>query len=368
MKKKKKQKAKEASKGQKPKQLNQPSAKAPSAPKAGKPKLPPDVTESPQHEEHIDLRKVKPYDEWLKAYLRVSDDRGDFLGNKDLENEVILLCTKLASVDPAKETDLNGLIETVKETLVRYASTVNFSENISFGITTKYRIREGILLRHLKLLVTKGLKENWTEWFKKNFRPSLFRSAEDYMRIAAVPNALKYAVFGKELILAILRQLPDTETSDPIGDFLSANGVDFTQEAEADPQEIRLKADIAINLRRLTNEGLAEVPSDKVEAFVRAGNDIASKHIRELKIVKEKGEDLGKFMDGLIASDGKVEPIMTPERKAQQFKGALLTFIEKAGEAVKDRAYVREIDPALLRELKKIVDALERKISKKRTK
>jgi hypothetical protein len=327
--------------------------------------LPSAVTEAPQEEEHMDLRKVKPYKEWLRAYLNVSDDKGGFLGDEDLENEVTTLCVKLNSMDIDKDQNLNALVATVKDTLMRYASKVNVTENISAGVITKYRIRQGLLLRHLKKLVTKGLKMIWTEWFKENCDPGLLRSAQDYMRIAAVPNAIRYSVFGKERLIAIIRQLQDPKGDDPIGDFLSENGIEFNTDVESDSEEIRLKADIAINQRKLVSEELGEIPLDKVKTFVETGNMITPKHIRELKLVKQTGGDLSSYMDDLIASNGKADPVMTPDRKAANYKSAFVSFLHKTKEAISDQEYIGEIELDLWKELKDKVEELESLISSK---
>ena len=211
----------------------QDTAKAVGDPEEG---LPPAVTEEPQSPEHIDLRKVKPYQKWLNAYLDVSDDQGEFLRDNTLEADVKVLCDELDSLELGEGSDLNALIELVREILIRYASTVNLSENVSIGMITKYRIRQGMLLRHQKKLVTEGLGENWIEWFKKHYDSGLLRSYQDYMRIAGVQNPIKYAVFGKERLLGIIRQLQNTDGDDPIGDFLADNGLDFAVEVETDPE------------------------------------------------------------------------------------------------------------------------------------
>lgn len=329
--------------------------------------LPPDVTEAPRDREHMDLEKVKPYAKWLRTYLSVSDDEGDFLGNKVLEKEVKKLCKQLSVLDLTQVETPDLWIGTIKDTLARYASMVNRSENCSIGIVTKYRIRQGTLLIHQKTLVTKRLQRNWIEWFNENYDPSLLRSSQDYMRIAAIPNAIKYSVFGKERLLSIIRQLSETESEDPIGEFLTKNGIDFSPDVENDPEEIRLKADIAINCQRLTKENLGEIPREKIEAFVGAGNEIGAKHIRELKLVKQTAGDLNGYMDALIASGGKPEPVMTPERKAESYKNTLVAFLKKTKDAISDTQYIEHIDIQLCRELKEQIEQLERHISSRQS-
>ena len=220
-----------------------------------------------------------------------------------------------------------------------------------------------MLLIHQKKLVTKYLNKNWVEWFNENYETSLLRSHQHYMRIAGVKNAIKYAVFGKERLLGIIRQLQKTESEDPIGDFLAENGVDFTTEVEVDLAEIRVKADIAVNHQKLVCEDLSEIPLEKVKAFVESGNTINGKHVRELKLVKKTSGDLNSYMDGLIASGGKAEPVMTAERKAVSYKNALVSFIDKTKAAISDQEYIGQINLDLCKELKEQIEELERKLS-----
>ena len=187
------------------------------------------------------------------------------------------------------------------------------------------------------------------------------------MRIAGVKNAIKYAVFGKERLLGIIRQLQNTDGDDPIGDFLADNGVDFAVEVETDLEEVRVKADIAVNHQKLVSEDLGEIPLDKVKAFVESGNTITKKHINELTLVKKTGGDLTSYMDGLIASKGKAEPVMTPERKAESYKNALVSFLDKTKTAISDQEYIGQIDLDLCKELKDQVEELERKISSRQS-
>ena len=54
--------------------------------------LPENVTAEPRNEEEAHLDKFKNDQAMIRTYLKVSDDYGELLGDKDLEAEVIECC------------------------------------------------------------------------------------------------------------------------------------------------------------------------------------------------------------------------------------------------------------------------------------
>ena len=325
--------------------------------------LPPGVTPEPQDPEHMDLRKFKGYGKWVNAYIPVSDDDGRFLGDKKLENERMALYTKLQDVNLKKVKNPDELVAEIKDVTTRYSEKINLAETISIGTVTKYRIRMGMLFIKLKYLVKKRLRQPWIQWFKENYDPKQLRTVQDYMSIAQIPNAIRYAVFGKERLLEIIRQLGDKSGSDPIGDFLSRNGIDFIPEKELDLVELRIKTDVAIGMRKLAEEELDEVSADKVEALVRSGMEVETKHIRDLKAIKEIHGDLNARMNQIIGSGGKVEAVATPENKAKSFRKTVDKFISLSADAILDGDYLQQVDLDLCRQLKAKIEEIERKLT-----
>jgi hypothetical protein len=331
---------------------------------SSEPPLPANFTEAPQHPEHMDLRQVKGHRKWVKAYQKVSDDEGHLLGDLYLEGEVIQFCDELVAMDLNAEEDPDAMINMIKAVIERYQKSVNFAENTSIGVITKYRLRLGMLYNHLKFLVKKRMGYQWTIWFARNFGASQLRSAEDFMRLAEVPNCIRYAVFGKERLIQILPHLNDPAGEDPIGVFLGENGIDFDSENVSEYNEIRVQTDIAIGLKRLANAGLTEIGRNMVEAFVRKGIELEPKHVRALQAAKTAGKDVGAEMSNLIASGGKVERLpATPEAKAESFKKAVDRVSDMAKDALADSAYLRTLNLADIRALKNWLVALENQLA-----
>jgi hypothetical protein len=212
-------------------------------------------------------------------------------------------------------------------------------------------------------MIVKKLGWNWLIWFENNYDKSQLRSVQDYMRIADVPNAIRYAVFGKERILQILKQIGKPTGDDPIGQFLDVNGVEYDPEAETDYKELKIITDIAITHKKLNDAELSDIPSDKIEALVRRGIEITPMLLDQLSLVKSTNGNIAKYVDNLIATGGKVEKITTPAIKAETFKKTLDQFIDKTTDAIKDVEYLGQVDLEICRQLKEKVLALEQKIT-----
>jgi len=64
---------------------------------------------------------MKDYQKWLPAYLSVSDDKGEFLGDVDLESEVKKLCEDLVQEDLGLEEDPEMWVDRIKDLTIRYS-------------------------------------------------------------------------------------------------------------------------------------------------------------------------------------------------------------------------------------------------------
>jgi hypothetical protein len=325
--------------------------------------LPENVTEAPQDEEHMDLSQVKKYSKWVKTYLNVSDDEGYLLGDIELEEFVKKTCGELNALNIKKVENPEEFLQQIKSLSIRYSTGINGTENFSIGTITKYRIRLGMLFNFQKILVKKGLDRNWTEWFAENYDKSQFRSIQDYMRIAAIPNAIRYAVFGKERLNQILKQIGKPTGDDPIGQFLQDNGVEFAPEAEPDYAELKIVTDIAIARQKLNSGGLEEVSDDKVEALSRNGIHLTRGHLRNIKLMQDTNGDLPGYVDRIIATDGKAEPVLTAEIKAERFKKTVDRFLDQADTALTDDHYLAEVNAETIQRIKDKVRLLEQKLS-----
>jgi hypothetical protein len=320
------------------------------------------VTKEPQDPEHMDLRGIENFNTWLESYLKVSDDAGEFLGDTGIEKQIRDLCNALKEKDLENEENPQMLLDQITELMKRYSPMVNKADNTTTGIITKYRIRQGTLLIAQKKLVKK-LGKKWKEWFNTEYGGTLLRSAQDYMRIAEIPNSIQYAVFGKERLTQIIRQLEETESENPIGDFLRINGIQFHSSEEDDLEEFRTQTDLAVERAKLNKNGLEEVQDEQLEAFVRGGNRFKSQTLENMKYTKGAGGDLNQYMDLLITSSGSDEPELAPQFKAQSYSKSFKKFFTLTKSAIDDDAYLADIDQKTCKELKKMLLEIVRKLT-----
>jgi hypothetical protein len=325
--------------------------------------LPENVTAEPRNEEEAHLDKFGKDPEMIRTYLKVSDDYGELLGDKDLETEVIDCCKQYIDVKPKDIEEPETKLQQLVDLSNRYVRRVNNAENISIGINTKYRIREGMLFNIQKMIVRKVLKLKWGEWFNENYEKSLLRSVQDYMRLAKIPGVIKYAVFGKEQLLEIDRQIDNPEGDDPIGDFLASKGIEFDPEAEIDVAELKVKTDIAITREKLDNAELEEVADDKVEALAKKGIHLTKGHLRNLSLTKDTSGDLPGYIDRIIESDGKPEPVLTADIKAERYKKTVQRFLDETDTALSDDLYLAEVNAEIIQRIKEKIRQLEQKLS-----
>jgi hypothetical protein len=321
--------------------------------------LPNGVTNEPQDDEHATLSDIQVSIGDVGTYLAVSDDSGELLRNTDLEREVKDFCNRLDNMNYETIQDPQTMVNQIKELMDRYAPLINKAENCTTGIITKYRIRQGKLLLAQKKLVKFRLGRNWTQWFSDNYDRRMLRSAQDFMRIAEIPNSIRYAVFGKERLRNIIRQIGEPAGNDPISTFLGSHGIQFDPAAEADYDEFRILTDIAIERTKLDNNGLQAVNNEKLEAFIRGGHQIKKPIITQLKHTIEAGGDVNAYMDSLINSGGMIERIPTPQTKARKFKRSIQNFLQVTQNAIADQEYLTEVDYETYQQLKQMVLQLE---------
>ena len=130
--------------------------------------------------------------------------------------------------------------------------------------------------------------------------------------LLGVQNSIRYAVFGKERLLQIIRQIDkkNLNKEDPIGDFLRENKIDFDPKLETEFQEVRDEADVAIEKEKLSKAGITEISNEQVEALVLNKRKLTSHHIKQLVLAKEKGDDLEEKMEKIVNGE-KIEPLQT---------------------------------------------------------
>jgi hypothetical protein len=319
------------------------------------------VTEEPRDPEEMHLGLIKHKPSVVKSYLEVSDDKGEVLMEKALEKAVFDHCAKYLpmKVKNLQEKEPEKVLAETKSLAKVYMAQVNFRENTLDGVVCKYRIRQGMLFLIMKKAV-KAAGMKWEEWFVANFKESELRSAQDSMKLAKAKDIIKYAVLGKFRLLQILRQIDNYEkVDDPVGDYLKKNGVDFNPEEETHFEEVKFKVAVAINFNKVKTAGHDGITKRKVEALVRNGLEVESKHLRDMELIKQAGGDVVAYFDKLISSDTGPNPVLDRERKVAIFKKTTDKFLTVLENAIADAEYRGGIEPEVFARLKQKVAELE---------
>ena len=213
-------------------------------------------------------------------------------------------------------------------------------------------------------IVVKAANLKWGDWFEQNFKGSEFRSAQDAMKLAKAKDIIKYAVFGKFRLLQILRQIDNyEEQKDPVGAYLKANSVDFKPEEGTDFEDVKLKADVAINYQKLIAAGLTGITKRKVKVLVLNEKEVESKHVKDMLFLKNRSggvENVANYFEELIAGDNNPPPVLTNERKAVIFKKTADKFLTVLENAITDAHYLGQIDQEYYNQIKQKVIDLER--------
>ena len=184
------------------------------------------------------------------------------------------------------------------------------------------------------------------------------------MQIAQVQNSIRYAVFGKERLLQIIRQIDkkNLNKEDPIGDFLRKNKIDFDPKLETEFQEVRDEADVAIEKEKLSKAGITEISNEQVEALVLNRRKLTSHHIKQLALAKEKGDDLEEKMEKIVNGE-KTEPLQTRETKATGFVNTADKFLKAIENALADQEYLTKMNLEMFNRLKEKIQQLEQIIA-----
>ena len=330
------------------------------------PYLSPGVTWEPRFPEEMDLNLIKGYPKAIRAYLPVSDDRGEFIDDPEIVEKVKNFYTKELDLQDTAEADLMTELKVGFGLLDEYGDKVNNVEIVSVGMATKARIIQGHLLNRLRSISEK-LQIKWWPRYEDLYGNKGRRSAEDYMRLAAVPGIIRYAVFGKERLLQLARHIDLTEhqSDDPVGELLREIGVKFDLEDILNSDDIKGEVDIAITAYKLFKAEINEVPQEKVEALIDCGIILTRKHLQDLKTVKEAGGDVAQHFDKIIISKGKekMKTIATPEEKAESFKKNFERFAKAIEAAISDRDYLGRCSVDALAALKAKIENLEREFN-----
>ena len=163
--------------------------------------LPKGVTPEPQNQEHMHLGHIMHSPALVDIYLTVSDDDGNLLGDKKLEEDVKSFINEFKNKE-LHEIDKPAVVISQLQALHRsYYASLERAGNITDGIQTKSGIRRGMLLNIEKKLLRKDGRQ-WIDHYTQTYGKKSLRSAQDYMALARTPNIIRYSAFATLTLMA----------------------------------------------------------------------------------------------------------------------------------------------------------------------
>ena len=285
------------------------------------------VTATPQGPEqtHLDSFKESP-EVTVEAYIKVSDDNGILLGDMDMEEKAQKYCQMLSG--DISDEDARDITTKGKDFCLKYFTKTNLADHTVNGIITKYRLRWGMMLLLQKKALKKMDRSNrWEVWFSENYPVEQKRSAQDYMRLAKIPNIIAFAVLGKDRLMALSRLLEAEfgkdfsgakNSADPLGEYLRLSKInfDFNKAGTMDDEELA-RIDFLYLKKRLRdfadNKGFKiedfnisdEVLLDSVKSLSKP---LGSVHFNNMLMIKQAGGNVNTYLKNMLLSSGTTTP------------------------------------------------------------
>lgn len=324
------------------------------------------ITDEPQSEEHLHMGLLGESAPLKDMYLKVSDDKGEFFGDMDLEKKMT------GFLDQSKTLARNVSAEEIKQLMSQlvdvskaYHGQINLATSVTNGILVKHQIRLGNMFLFQKRLLRKSNPEkNWVEWFSETYGSSNLRSSQDYMKLAETPNIIRYAVFGKERLVEILRATPSfTSSDDPIGAFLAKYKFTFDPEDETSMDDWRSNIDTAIAMEKIR---LVEKKEDielglnfeQVKKLIDGNTPVNSKIISDLVIVKETGGKPDEYIETSVLGKGSKNIQIERAEKQESVQRISKMLKELVAFYTKDTSALSEINVSAVNDLKQSVESL----------
>jgi hypothetical protein len=330
------------------------------------------VIEEPRNEEEMHLKYIKHSPSLVDVYLAVSDDEGKLLDDEELNVSVTTFIETYKAVKVGDVPDAEAVVKELQALYQTYSTKINRADSISEGVITKYRIRQGMLLNIEKKLLRKKDKQ-WITHFNNTYGDKGLRSAQDYMKLGRTPNIIRYAVYGKERLMEILRAIKelDIDTEDPIASFLDHYSIPFnTDDPDSDEKMVQLKwqIDTAVAMTKIHKTELKKelelgLNPDLVKKIVENGIKVENGLIKDLFIIKKANGDVNSHLEDLYLNGGKgdgmlgqIKSVTGLPKLAAGLKDTVTYILENVALAERiDTETVQELEKWVL-ELKGIVE------------
>jgi len=312
--------------------------------------LAPNVTMDPQTKEQLDLNLMEDPVAVSIISVPTDDDEGEFLEDPEAVKALreFIDENKSKDVEALKDAEL---LKIGTEIASSFNKKISLKEALTLAALTKNSILYGMSLIILKDCI-KATGQNWIYYYKNHFIPSTYSSAIKYMKLARIPNIIRYSFLGLERLEKIhtaIKEDYDMADSDPYGEFFNDSSIliDFH---DCDLENFKYDIDAAVANTRINNF-FKEMNKD-ISDENQVKNVVDAGLIEDL-IRKDKKIEAGLMMDLFLYTKGGANPNVLLE---ESLKGdrTTLKLIKKDLTAAK----TIEGFPKLISELKSKVKYL----------
>lgn len=355
----------------------------PKVPEPRKPpgaELKPDVTLEPQNDEQADLRLFKNGVEISYVSVPVDDDSGQWIDDLDVFKGIkdFIRANQCKKGDELKDPNL---LKNGTELASEFNEKIFLQEAISLGMVNKYRILLGKILIILKAaLKQQNENKGWMDYYDENFSKSTQSSAIKYMKLARIPNIIRWSFLGLERlesIVAIIKGTDISEESDPIAAFF--NGANISVDLkDKNFDEFRYAIDTAVLQRKIAkyfdkkNEEISDdkkvknnVDGSLIHDLVRAGKKIDSSLITDLYHYAKDGADPNTILNHRIETGGnstsskEINDTLTDIKTIEGFPKIISELKSKVNYLSNHTDLLKKVSPQHVEDLEEQVNALK---------
>lgn len=334
---------------------------------AAKTKLPDGVTPEPRNPEEMHLKYIKHSPSAVYDYLAVSNDKGEFINDSQVEETIKAFINKYKDKE-SYQLEKPAVVISKAQTLQKiYTEKMERAGRITDGILTKCGIRRGeLLIIEQKLLQKNG--KLWIDHYIETYGKRSLRSAQDYMALARTPDIIRYAVFGKERLMEGLRAIKalGIKSEDPMATLLDKYQIKFTpddDQSEETMMELKQGIDYAVAVTKIQKAEEKKgvelgIEADQVKRLVASGILVNNSFIDDLFIINEEG-DVQSHLAKLIGEDGELNEMLPNIKKLNELPKSLAKIKDAVDIVTRYSRLRNRIDPTFITDLESYVSSLK---------
>jgi hypothetical protein len=228
------------------------------------------------------------------------------------------------------------------------------------AIFTQYVIKMGLVLLEMRKLANE-LKLPWEKWAATHLRHIPERTRQDYMQIAARPDAFDFSFLGKERLQHLIRVTGSMKGEHRIGDFLKKHAIPFDPKDTSGDEKLvdfRNSLDAAIAVERVEKAGVS-VPLAKVKTLLDMGVKIDNKVIERMSLLQKNEGKPETYLDTLIKNQGLEESPFEGEVRVETLS-KLTARLKSTAKAIMQKPDLKiAINPDDISDLENLVKQLK---------